>query len=380
MAYNVLKGKVEGSVDQHADQEIDGVKVFKNTVSGSGFYDTDAESLCATLKDVPLRKLKTNNVNGVLTYQGDHSAKAEYNLKFDGKELTTKDIRADRLFGSGAGLHDIPTDRFSGSISAHNLHKGSTLKDSKGYLQVNTNEGLHSTKDGLSVLLHSNGALDIKDRHLVINPKKSLDITARGQNLSDADILVVYDASRGDVRRTTLSNFYDSYINTKTLQPEGPLNSIQLRGRKGLSATAALTFDSNKTLNVGGTLRADQMTISDKAVFNGDVRYNGAIYRSIKTINEEHYEIIETDHTILANTTDHVVTITLPPADEYQGRELIIKKINNNKYKLNSNVVYIIPTGDFIDMRENMIIKYNYGVKTIQSDGENWWVINRTGS
>ena len=43
MAYNVLEGKVEGAVDQHADQEINGVKTFKNTVSGSGFYDTDAE-------------------------------------------------------------------------------------------------------------------------------------------------------------------------------------------------------------------------------------------------------------------------------------------------------------------------------------------------
>lgn len=37
MAYNVLKGIVEGSVDQHADQEIGGVKVFKNTVSASVF-------------------------------------------------------------------------------------------------------------------------------------------------------------------------------------------------------------------------------------------------------------------------------------------------------------------------------------------------------
>ena len=48
MAYNVLKGKVEGSVDQHADQEIEGVKVFKNTISASIFYDTDAQSPCAT--------------------------------------------------------------------------------------------------------------------------------------------------------------------------------------------------------------------------------------------------------------------------------------------------------------------------------------------
>jgi len=35
MAYNVLKGKVDGSVDQYADQEIDGVKRFKNTLGFS---------------------------------------------------------------------------------------------------------------------------------------------------------------------------------------------------------------------------------------------------------------------------------------------------------------------------------------------------------
>ena len=58
MAYNVLKGIVEGSVDQHADQEISGIKVFKNTISASVFYDTDADSPCATLKDVAIKEIK----------------------------------------------------------------------------------------------------------------------------------------------------------------------------------------------------------------------------------------------------------------------------------------------------------------------------------
>ena len=35
MAYNILKGSVEGSVDQHGDQEIDGIKVFKSTISAN---------------------------------------------------------------------------------------------------------------------------------------------------------------------------------------------------------------------------------------------------------------------------------------------------------------------------------------------------------
>jgi hypothetical protein len=47
MAYNMLKGAVEGSVDQYGDQEIDGIKVFKSTISASVFYDTDAQSPCA---------------------------------------------------------------------------------------------------------------------------------------------------------------------------------------------------------------------------------------------------------------------------------------------------------------------------------------------
>ena len=50
MAYNVVNGIVSGSVDQHADQEISGIKIFKNTISASVFYDTDAQSPCATEK------------------------------------------------------------------------------------------------------------------------------------------------------------------------------------------------------------------------------------------------------------------------------------------------------------------------------------------
>ena len=30
MAYNILKGNVDGSVDQHADQEISGIKIYPN--------------------------------------------------------------------------------------------------------------------------------------------------------------------------------------------------------------------------------------------------------------------------------------------------------------------------------------------------------------
>ena len=104
MAYNVLKGTVAGSVDQYGDQEIDGIKVFKNTISASVFYDTDAQSPCATLKDVPIQKLSGGTLNAMITYQGEREAKTEYNLTFDGTTLKTKEVRAERLFGSAEGL------------------------------------------------------------------------------------------------------------------------------------------------------------------------------------------------------------------------------------------------------------------------------------
>ena len=55
MAYNVLKGNVSGSVDQHGNQEIDGIKTFLNVVSASMFYDTDAQSPCATENNVAIK-------------------------------------------------------------------------------------------------------------------------------------------------------------------------------------------------------------------------------------------------------------------------------------------------------------------------------------
>ena len=68
MAYNILKGAVQGSVDQYADQEIDGIKVFKNTISASVFYDTDAQSPCATMKDVAITHIEGARSGSVLTY------------------------------------------------------------------------------------------------------------------------------------------------------------------------------------------------------------------------------------------------------------------------------------------------------------------------
>ena len=83
MAYNVVKGIVEGSVDQYGDQEIRGVKVFKNTISASVFWDTDAQSPCATMKDVAIKKIKGNVNNGLIISDKDHGARTHHNLTYN---------------------------------------------------------------------------------------------------------------------------------------------------------------------------------------------------------------------------------------------------------------------------------------------------------
>ena len=118
MAYNVLKGVVEGSVDQHADQEIGGVKVFKNTISASVFYDTDAQSPCATMKDVALVTLNGTVENSALTLTGDKTATANYNLTFKDGVLETGEIRAREFAGSACGLHGIRADKIVGTVAS----------------------------------------------------------------------------------------------------------------------------------------------------------------------------------------------------------------------------------------------------------------------
>ena len=110
MAYNVLKGVVEGSVDQHGDQEIGGVKVFKNTISASVFYDTDAESPCATMKDVAITELKGTTQGAIITYNGEGRAKANHDFKYEDGVLTARDVHVRHIAGSGDGLTNLKAD------------------------------------------------------------------------------------------------------------------------------------------------------------------------------------------------------------------------------------------------------------------------------
>ena len=375
MAYNVLKGPVEGSVDQHADQEINGIKVFKSTISASVFYDTDAQSPCATLKDVAISTVIGGTKNGILTLNGDNTAKIYHSLTYDGKSLTTKHVNAESYSGSGRNLTNIPTNNFDGLIAGENLKLGPGLQVVRGHLQPKVEGAIQNSDEGITINLGINSGLSVKNNKLSIDVAKAPSITANGQNLSDQDTILVGDADRPGIWHSSLSNLYENYISNKIPHPAGAEAEIQFKGKRGFSSSPKLSYSTAKeTLKVEGRISANTATI------DGELKCGGAVNKNISKINSKTYEVGPTDYTLICDTVKAPMTITLPPACNNTGRILNIKKVNTGKSNLRSYPIRIKTSEGTIDINGEIILKTNYASRSLQSDGENWWVIGSKGT
>ena len=377
MAYNVLKGNVQGSVDQHADQEIDGVKVFKNTISASVFYDTDAQSPCATLKDVAIKKIKGNVNNGLIICDKEDGARTHHNLTYnsDTQTLETKNLKANTVMGSGIFLHDIPTDKFINKINANFLEHGPGLHNVRGTLQVKTSNGIGIEDEAISMQISNNCGLTFKDGSLSVDISKAEKINSAGQNISDNDLLLLTDVSSGKTVNTTMRNLFDAYISMNMHHPVGGISEVQLKGKNGFDSSGALTFNTKDLcLNLEGKIQGNIGSFKDKIVCNGSV------YNKVRTVSDNSYDIQDDDYTILCDTSDTPVVVNLPPPVNNAGRILNFKKTNRNTYKLNGNEVTLTCKDGSIDIGNQEIIKMNYSSRTLQCDGQNWWIIGTKGS
>ena len=375
MAYNVLKGAVEGSVDQYGDQEINGVKVFKNTVSASVFYDTDAQSPCATMKDVAIKSIVGGGSGCVLSLEKDGIAKANYNLRLEGNKLITKSVHAEEFHGSGENLSNIPADRFTSKINANDVSIGGGLHSVRGNLQVKSGDGISIEEGDVSLNLANNGGLSITNSRLAIDIDKTDPVTLGGQNLSDNDLLLISDTSHKNITHTTLSNFYDAYIKNKTHQAAGNHGDVQIKDRKGFTATPKFSYDtSSDTLKVDGKIDTNFFKV------NKSLQCAGAIYGNTNTIESRIYETQPDDYTLLCNTKQNPITVVLPPACNNVGRIINVKKANSDKYKINSYPVVLKVSEGTIDLTDEVMIKTNYSSRTVQSDGTSWWIISSKGN
>ena len=375
MAYNVLKGTVEGSVDQHADQEIEGNKTFKNIIRAKTFYDMDADSPCETLKDVAVNKIENSTQHGIVTFKEDGTLRVEPALTFRDNVLQVREIEASHFKGSGSELTNLQASNINGTIDAKIVGHSARLHNVRGELQVKCGEGLSIEGGDVSVSTSPTGALTLRSGALVVDPSKTLAITEGGQNLSDNDVLLVGDVSLNSPRNTTLKNFYENYIKVKMPQAAGSINQIQLKGSTGFASSAKLSYDTNRhILNVDGQIAALSLEVGSA------LRCRGAITANIETISQEKYNVKQEDYTILCNSVKTPITVVLPPACNNPGRILNIKKANENKYHLRSFPVTIEASEGFIDLRSDIVMKMNYSSRTLQSDGKNWWVIGTKGS
>lgn len=375
MAYNVLKGAVEGSVDQHGDQEISGIKIFKSTISASVFYDTDAESPCATMKDVAITKLIGTTPAAVLTFEKEGCARAHHGFTYSNNTLTVASLHAGALRGDGSGITSITAHSIKGRLRAEQINAGPGLIDVRGRLQIKTGLGLETGESGVSIALNPQSGLTLKSNKLSIDPSQLPKITDDGQNLSDSDLLIVGDLSRNSVVNTTLSNLYDKYLKTKIAQSAGEDNSIQFKVKGGFGASPQLSYEPGReTLKVAGALDVRDVKIT------GNLNCHGAIVTNIKTVTTRVYEVSPTDHTILCDTLDNPIDVLLPPACNHAGRILTFKKANSNKYKINSYPVVLRVAEGTIDLNKEISIKTNYALRSVQSDGDSWWIIGVKGN
>jgi len=384
MAYNVLKGAVEGSVDQHADQEINGIKVFKNTISASAFWDTDDDMPCITENNVGITKISNQTPGGLLVYRGDKTASSHHSLNFNDEILTVHYAHIHHLSGNGAGLTGVPANKLSGKLPASFLDLGPSLKSHKDFLKIKTYNGLISNENGLSVNLGSQSGLGFKNGKLTIDALNTANIQSNGQNMRDSDIILIYDMRDKKIKHTTFKNVYDSYINTRVPNAKGSKNCVQYRGQRSFEGNNDFIYEpENQTLSVKGKMRSNTNEVNTKLEVNGATQINGAIYKSVKIITDPEYSFTDSDNTVLFETSKNKITATLPVASENYGRVITIKKIavDENKYKVKGSYNLIIKTeGESIDFSKDLTITSNYSSRVLQSDGTKWWIINRSGT
>jgi len=373
MAYNVLDGTVDYSttqhteiVDAHANQEIRGTKIIVGNL-----VDTDGRAIVPPA----ITKVEGGAKNAVITFQEGTSAKAEFNLTFDGETLVTRHVRATSFEGLGEKLRNLPPDQFSGPINARDLKLGPGLKNVRNDLQVDTGPGLTTVDGELSIDVTPKGGLRLNAGRVGVDPKNCTTIDVEGQNLSDDDVVMVHDVSRGELRNTTLSNLYASYLTAKIPSSVGPVNSIQFKARSGFKASPDLTYNpSSRVLNVDGTIVADALQVSGRTSFEGGIAAN------IHTVTEPVYKVATTDHTLLCDTARTKILVTLPPACNNPGRVLVVKKIDSDIYKLKSHLLTITVEEGKIDFKDTVEMKMTYSAASFQSDGVKWWIIGKTGS
>ena len=154
----------------------------------------------------------------------------------------------------------------------------------------------------------------------------------------------------------------------------GSKGSIQFKGAKEFESSPKFSYDLvDDTLKVEGKVKGKVIQANKKLVCQG------AVYLNITKTSDSVYQVMDSDYTILCDSSQNKITVQLPAPCNSEGRVIVIKKANSDRYKLNSNTVEICCEESKIDLSDSVVLKSNYSTRTLQSDGETWYVINKIG-
>ncbi len=234
---------------------------------------------------------------------------------------------------------------------------------------------LRLDEDGVGISIAPNCGLSTTSNKLTIDLTKLQPVNKQGQNISDDDLILLSDVSRGTVTSTTMANLYTSYIKFKVPHASGDVGQIQFKGKTGFQSTPNLVYEQEQnTLDMDGKIKSATLISKNKLLCEGSVFHN------ITKITEKNYNVLPSDYTIVCDTSQNDINIKLPPAQNNTGRLVVVKKFNADRFKLTSNKILVTCDEGKIDINSTSEIKMNYSSRTFQSDGENWMIIGTKGT
>jgi hypothetical protein len=338
MAYNTTAEEIKQTMlDKASNQEIHGTKTFLNGVGAKQFKLLDGTLLTPTA----IETISNNTPNALLICNGNRTATGTTKLVYENDTLKGEEAVFSSIEASGKKLREIPAPHIEGVLPAATLP------------------------------LYNRGALSIRNQQLTVDLTNVLPINTRGQTLADADLLLVYDTSNKELRQTTLQRLYNDYINSKIQHPAGQKYSLQFKKGIGFGASSNLSFDEpTNTLHIKGHAQILSLEVS------GPLHARSAIYQSLRTIVSEEYEVQKEDYTLIADITNNNICITIPDAPSAKGRILNIKVVHFEKDVLSPNSVILKSDVGMVDLCTGITLNTHLSCCTVQSDGENWWIIN----
>lgn len=255
MAYNILKGTVEftgdngsleNTVDLATDQSISGGKTFNQRLTASAI----------TMGGTALSHPSITAVNNSAAYRvALFDASSPNNTLSGNADLSFRygALTSSVFTGSGVGLTNLQAQEVINKLSASQINIGSGLKADSYNVAISASHAIAVGATGVSVRISPEGGMAISESNgVAVDPTNALDITTGGQSLSDVDVFIAHDQSRGKIVKADALDIYN-YVSGKLSSPAITTYADASNGRvvigtanpNNVAGATNLTFISN---------------------------------------------------------------------------------------------------------------------------------------